>query len=69
MPKHELFHSPEEFPFFALGHTPYGFIYLYILREFSSVQALCAPDSPEEYWPIMLIFISVSPGLKHFKQG
>lgn len=28
MPKHELFHSPEEFPFFAFGHTPYDFIYL-----------------------------------------
>lgn len=28
MPKHEPFHSPEEFPFFALEHTPCDFIYL-----------------------------------------
>lgn len=28
MPKHEAFHSPEQFPFLALGNAPCGFIYL-----------------------------------------
>jgi len=42
MPNQERFHSPEEFPVFALGHTAYDFVYLEILCKCSGVQALRA---------------------------